>query len=283
MWKYKIRQSAERSRTTTKHVHVHKTTTWFLSSRCLFKHVRYSVSPRSTKSLPRRRELQKTKAFVLPFTVWSGRGVGGQQPCRRGVKTWQGLNPGQRAHHCQHHDTHWAARRHSPAWPAAVPAAPSVTVWLVLLSSPSPPCPIAICSPNKMAAAQHRARRPATCQCPRPRSPQSANTAPRGWRQPSFRSLALLTRGAGYAPLFAVGWYTRFPPTWFAAVWWRGRLRSPRQPPSGVGLHLLALLFIFRFSTFQGIVILYALARGWGKAERRAKFNGILGWDEQLF
>ncbi len=129
--------------------------------------------------------------------MWSGGGAGGQQPCRRGVKTWQGLIPGQRAHHCQHHDTHWAARRHSPAWPAAVPAAPSVTVWLVLLSSPSPPCPIAICSPNKMAAAQHRALRPATCQCPRPHSPQIANTASRGWWRPPFSSLLLLTRGGG--------------------------------------------------------------------------------------
>ncbi len=191
---------------------------------------------------------------------------GGQQPCRRGVKTWQGLIPGQRAHHCQHHDTHWAARRHSPAWPAAVPAAPSVTVWLVLLSSPSPPCPIAICSPNKMAATQHRAHRPATCQCPARTHPKAlTRLLVAGGGGPHLVRYYFWQGAAGYALLFAVGWYMRFPPTWFAAVWWHGRLCSPRQPPSGVGLHLLALLFIFRFSTFQGIVILHAFTRGRGK------------------
>lgn len=116
---------------------------------------------------------QKTKAKSCPVpreeeTEEEEEELGGQQPCRQSVKTWQGLIPGQRAHHCQHHGARWAARRHSPAWPAAVPAAPSVTVWLVLLSSPSSPSPTAICSPNKMAASQNRAQPPSYLPVPVP-------------------------------------------------------------------------------------------------------------------
>lgn len=40
-----------------------------------------------------------------------------------------------------------------------------------------------------------------------------------------------------------------------AAVWWSGRLHAQWQPPSGMELHLLALLFIFPFSPIRGIVL----------------------------